>query len=305
MARSIKEIQKTILEAKDQAVELSTLEILTDEEITLIDVDSTSKAANWRLWVWIYAFAQFIQEQYWDTFKKEMEKRIAETRIHTPKWYREKALDFMFGVPLVPETDYYDLSGLTDAQIKAAKIVSNAATVRIVQNGYGTLRLKVVRTVNGEYAPLLPEQINALDIYFNKNVADAGTVVNVTSGNADLLKLKIDIYYDPLVMAADGSRLDGTEQTPVINQIKNYLKSIDFQNGKLVLTYLVDKLQEVPGVILPVIKEAFSKYGDYDYTTPDIQNLGAINEIRIADSGYMKLDELNLLINYIPYSENG
>jgi hypothetical protein len=303
MPRSINEIQKTILDAKAQAGELATLEILTDNEKAFTSINSTSKAAVWRLWVWIYSFAQFVQEQYWDTFKKEVEKRIAESRIHTPKWYREKALAFMYGIPLVFEKDYYDLSGLTEAQITAAKIVSNAATVRVVQNGYGTLRLKVVRTVNGEYAPLTPEQVTALSDYFNKNVADAGTVVNVTTGNADMLKLKIDIYYNPLVLAADGSRLDGTADAPVIEQIKNYLKSIDFENGKLVLTYLADQLQQVPGVILPVIKEAFSKYGDYDYTTPDIQNVGVINEIRIADAGYMKLDEPNLLINYIPYSE--
>ncbi|QYS86301.1 hypothetical protein JJC03_15450 [Flavobacterium oreochromis] len=165
----------------------------------------------------------------------------------------------MYGIPLVFEKDYYDLSGLTDAQITAAKIVSNAATVRVVQNGYGTLRLKVVRTVNGEYVPLIPEQVTALSDYFNKNVADAGTVVNVTTGNADMLKLKLDIYYNPLVLAADGSRLDGTEQSPVISQINKYLKSIDFENGKLVLTYLVDKLQQVPGVILPGHKRGLFK----------------------------------------------
>lgn len=303
MGRSIKEIQQTILDAKATAVELNALEVLTEQEQTLNSANSTSKVAIWRLWVWIIAFAQYVQEQYWETFKAEIEKRIASSRIHTPKWYREKALAFLYGVPLVQDTDYYDTTGLTDTQIANAKIISNAASVRVVQNGYGTLRLKVVRTVGGEYAPVLPEHLTALDVYFNQHIADAGTVVNVTTGEADLLKLKMDIYYDPLILGADGSRLDGTNPTPVITQIKSYLKSIDFENGKLVLTHLTDKLQQVSGVNLPVVREAYSKYGAYDYTTTGVQNVGAINEIRIADAGYMKLDESELLINYIPYSE--
>ncbi|MPT35741.1 MAG: hypothetical protein E2604_11825 [Flavobacterium sp.] len=303
MARDIKQIQQTILSAKAQAVELSPLEVLIDQEQTLADVSSTSKVAIWRLWVWVIAFAQFVQEQYWDTFKKEMEKRIAESRIHTPKWYREKALNFMFGVPLVPETDYYDLTGLSNAQISGARIVANAASIRVVQNGYGTLRLKVVRLVDGEYSPLTPEQVTALDVYFNQNIADAGTLVKITTGEADLLKIRLNIHYDALVLNADGSRSDGTDQTPVINQIKQYLKSIDFENGKLVLQHLEDRLKEVPGVKIADVIAAYSKYGIYDYLTTDVQNVGIIQQIRIADAGYMKLDENELLINYIPYSE--
>lgn len=303
MSRTIKEIQQTILDAKAASIELSALEVTTTQEQTLNTINSTSKVAVWRLWVWIFAFAQYIQEQYWETFKNEIEKRIASSRIHTPKWYREKALDFLYGVALVQDKDYYDLTLLTDAQIANAKIISNAASVRVVQNGYGTLRLKVVRTVGGDYAPVLPEHLTALDVYFNQHIADAGTVVNVTTGEADLLKLKLDVYYDPLILGADGSRLDGTNTSPVIAQIKSYLKSIDFENGKLVITHLVDKLQQIQGVNLPVVREAFSKYGAYEYTTTGVQNVGVINEIRIADAGYMKLDESELLINYIPYTE--
>jgi hypothetical protein len=303
MARTINNIQNEILTARNTAAELSALEVLTTSEQTILNANSTSKVAIWRLWVWIFAFGQYVLEQYWETFKIEIEKRIAESRIHTPKWYREKALDFLYGVSLVQDKDYYDLTLLTDAQISTAKVISNAASVRVVQNGYGTLRLKVVRTVGGEYAPVLSEHLTALNVYFNNHIADAGTVVNVTTGEADLLKLKLDIYYDPLILGADGSRLDGTNATPVITQTKDFLKSIDFENGKLVLTYLTDKLQIIHGVVLPVVKEAYSKYGTYDYTTTGIQNVGVINEIRIADAGYMKLDESELLINYIPYTE--
>jgi len=303
MGREIAELQKILLDAKEQSTQLNALDVLLPNEQNQNIVTSTSKVSNWRLWIWIVAFAQYIQEQYWDALKIELEERIATSRIHTPRWYREKALSFLYGVPLVPETDYYDTENLTPQQIESAKIISNAASIRVIQNGYGTLRLKVVRTVDGEYAPVLPEHLSALDVYFNEHVADAGTVVNVTTGNADLLKLKLDIYYDPLILGADGSRLDGTALTPVIDEINNFLKSIDFENGKLILTYLTDRIQKISGVVLPVVREAFSRYGDYQYTTEGVQNVGLINEIRVADSGYMKLDQESLLINYIAFTD--
>lgn len=303
MARTINDIQKEILLARQGSANLSALEVLTDSEQNILQADSSSKVGIWRLWVFIFAYAHFILEQYWVIFKAEIETRIAQSRIHTPKWYREKALNFLYGIPLVQDKDYYDTSLLTAQQIVDAKIVSNAASVRVVQSGYGTLRMKVVRTVNGEYAPVLPQHLIALNTYFNSHIADAGTVVTVTTGNADLLKLKLDMYYDPLILGADGSRLDGTDATPVITKISEYLKSIDFENGSLILTYLTDNLQKVPGIKLPVVREAYSKYGAYDYNTMGVQNVGVINEIRVADAGYMKLDLTELLINYIPYSE--
>lgn len=303
MGRSIHDIEAEILAARTTVAELSALEVLTVSEQTILQANTSSKVGVWRNWVWVFAYAQFVLEQYWDAFRIEIDKRIAATRIHTQKWYRDKALAFLYGVPLVADTDIFDLTGLDEQAIKSAKIVANAASIRIVENGYGTLRIKAVGSLNGEYVPLLPAQIWALSVYFNQYVADAGTLVLVTSGEADLLKLKLDIYYDPLILRADGARLDGTTATPVISQIKNFLKSIDFENGKLVLTYLTDRLQIVPGVVLAVVKEAHSKYGTYGYTTIGEQNVGLINELRIADAGYMKLDETELLINYIPYTE--
>ena len=303
MARTINEIQEEILTQRLTVSELSDLEVLTDNEQNLLDADSNSKASIWRKWVFIFAFSISVLEQYWDIFKIEIETLIAQSRIHTPKWYREKALAFLYGIPLVQDKDYYNTSGMTSTEIANAKIISNAASVRVIQNGYGTLRMKVVRTVAGEYAPLLPEQLTALNVYFNEHVADAGTLVFPTTGNADLLKLKLDVYYDPLILSADGSRLDGTELTPVINRITNFLKSIDFENGKLVLSELEKAIAKVPGINYPVVKEAYSKYGTYEYTTIGVQNVGLINEIRVADAGYMRLDLDELLINYIPYSE--
>ncbi|MCH4831219.1 hypothetical protein E5F92_000405 [Flavobacterium columnare] len=58
--------------------------------------------------------------------------------------------------------------------------------------------------------------------------------------------------------------MDGSDTEPVQNAIRNYLKSIKF-NGSLILDSLTTELKKVQGVEIPVIKEAYSKFGTYSY----------------------------------------
>lgn len=301
MARRFQDIQQSMLDAKAQALELNALEVLTTSEVGINDVNSTSKVSIWRLMFWIVSFAIWVLEELMDAFTIETEARIAATRPHTKGWYREKALAFLFGIPLIPDTDRYDLTGYTDEQISAAKIITNAAAVKTIISGAGALRIKAATTVDGNLAPLEADQLEALSEYFNDFVADAGTNVLCTTGEPDDLKLKLKVFYDPLVLAADGSRLDGTNATPVQSAINNYLKGIKF-NGSLVLTYLEQELKSVGGVVVPVVQQAWSKHSAYGYD--DVApGIGLIDEIRVADAGYMKLDETVLEITFLAYPD--
>ena len=152
----------------------------------------------------------------------------------------------------------------------------------------------------------LAEASNAVKIGFTtymNRIADAGTTVIPTTASHDDLKLELDIYYDPTILNNQGKRLDGANDTPVIDAINNYLTGIEF-NGKFISTKQTDVLQKVEGIVLPVIKKAWSKYGSHNYTDTDIQRVGLINEIRIADAGYMRLDEEATIINYIAYTDD-
>lgn len=248
----------------------------------------------------IVAFAIWSLEALWDIFRKETDEKIAASRVHTKKWYRSKAMEFLYGYEL-GESDVYDTTGLTDEQIAEAKIVANAAVIKMIVSGHGVLRLKVVKHVGDELGPLDSTELTAFGQYMNL-VSDAGTYVIPTTGVADDLKLKIDIYYDALVFDNTGARLDGTDDEPVQNAIRNYLKSLDF-NGSFIKTKLEDMLQMVQGVNYVNIKGAWSKYGSYTYDSV-ATNVGEIDEIRTADAGYMKLDEAQLQMQFIPASED-
>ena len=245
------------------------------------------------------AFAIWVFENLLDIFKTEQEAAMARQKIHSREWYRQKALDFKFGIAIVPETDTYDLTGYTDEQIIEASVIKQAACVKLISaNGYGILRVKVA-TANsdGDLIQVPAAQFEALKYYMLRNVVDAGTQLRMTTGPADDLKLKIDIYFDPQVLSLSGARLDGTNDTPVQDAIVAFLKSLDF-NGSLIVRNLESSLEKIEGVKIAEVKSAYSRYGTYSYETTDIPNVGLIDAVRVADSGYMKLDEDQLELNF-------
>ena len=291
MARDLNTIQQLILDKKTQTAELSTLEVLTtDEQSTLSNLTSASKVAIWRLWVYIVAFAIWSLEKLFDIYETEVDQRIAANEIHNFLWYKKKALEFQYGHALVPQTDYYDNTDLVVADIEQSKIIKHVAVIRKIINGHGFLELKLAKEENTQLVPLEAPEMEAFKAYMFL-VADAGTYIQYISLPHDDLKLVLEIQYDPQILWQDGSRKDGTDNTPVIQAINTFLYTLEF-NGELILTKLTDYLQNVEGVKIPKIREAYSKYGDFDYAE--------IDETYIARAGYMRLDLDNTVINYVP-----
>ena len=204
MARSINDIQTEILTARNTAAELSPLEVLTDSEQTILNANSSSKVSIWRRWVWVFSFGQFVLEQYWDAFRIEIEARIAQSRIHTPKWYREKALDFLFGVPLVQDKDYFDNGNATLEQIEASKIIKYAAVSEAEDSS------RVILKIAGEVNRVLtdfddPAQVEAIESYISE-IRVAGVEITIINYKADKLFLNLRIKRDPLLISETGMK---------------------------------------------------------------------------------------------------
>ena len=286
MAESLTNITSNIIE-----------DIQSDANLSAV-LTSQSKTSVWRRMVFVVAKAVWSLQNMFDLFRSELETEMAKQKIHSKQWYRQKAIDFLFGFAVKAGTDEFDTEGATDEEIEAAKVVKQAACIKMISSsGYGILRVKAAtEDSNGNLQPLPVEQFEALKYYFMRYAVDAGTQLRVTTGNADDLLLKLDVYYDPLVISTTGARLDGTAETPVLDAINNYLKSLEF-NGALYVSDLIAAIRQVDGVRLAKCLEARSKYGAYDYSA-DVINAGLIDEIRVADSGYMKIDENVLQINY-------
>jgi hypothetical protein len=173
-------------------------------------------------------------------------------------------------------------------------VVKYAAVVRQKRpNGRIFLRIKAATTDGTNLAKLLPEQLSALTAYIDR-IADAGVDIEVDSQDAEQLKLSLTIYYNPLILGANGSRLDGTDPSPVPNAIRAYLQNLPF-NGLFVLAHLVDALQKVEGVEIPNLLSCSMSKGELGFFSVDVED--------VPDSGYIRIDDDSLDISYLPHNQ--
>lgn len=274
MARTIAQIQADII-ATIQA------------DATLSSINSPSATAIWRLWTWVVAVAIAALENLWDAFRVEIQDEIARRKPHTLRWYQQKALDFQYGSALVDGQDYYDNSALTPDEVTDQKIIAQAAATE--END--RLIVKVAKEVAGELEPLDSTEQDAVTDYFNE-IKDAGVRMTIRSFDADKLRLTIDLYYEPTILGPSGARLDGTDNDPVGNAVRNFLRSLRF-DGVFVKAHLVDALQAIEGVYVPEIRQAqAAKFDVATFTTIDIQYQ--------PYSGFLRLyDDVDLHITYI------
>ncbi len=285
--RTLEEIQTSILQRKEQTDSLSALEVLTtNEKQTLGNVTSNSKVAIWRLWVFIQAFAIWLHEGIFETHKQEILELIALNKIHTARWYRGEALKFQLGFEL-PETGVYDNTNVDEADVIESRIIAQASVEEIA----GRLKIKVAKENSEQILePLEASELGAFTQYMEL-VKDAGTRLQITSRPPDDIRLSIDVYFDPLVLDGNGTRLDGSDNTPVIGAIQDFLYNLEF-NGEFLTDNFENALRAVEGVQLIGLNSIEARFGTNSYAS--------IIETYIADAGYMVLNEAETTINYIP-----
>ena len=275
MARTIQEIQTLILQAKAQ-------------EPALNELNSTSKVAIWRLWVYIIAVAIWSLEKLFDQHRADIDKRLAELKPHTARWYRSKALAFQYGFDLLPDSDKFNNQGHTEEAIEASKIVKYSAVIE--SKNEGRLIVKIAGEQGEQLQPITDAQKQAFEAYLSE-IKDAGVRLSVVNYQPDVLHLQMKIVYDPLVLDGNGqSILHATK--PVETAIKDYLKRLPF-NGELVLAHLIDALQQAEGVKIPHLVLAQSKnitsgggYGAFE----------TIEISKIPTAGYFTIDNFNDII---------
>ena len=272
MARTIQEIQTLILQAKAQ-------------EPALSELNSTSKVAIWRLWVYIIAVAIWSLEKLFDLHRADIDKRLAELKPHTARWYRSKALAFQYGFDLLPDSDKFNNQGHTEEAIEASKIVKYSAVIE--SKNEGRLIVKIAGEQSDTLQPITDAQKQAFEAYLQE-IKDAGVRLSVVNYQPDVLHLQMKIVYDPLVLDSNGQSIIHATK-PVEEAIKSYLKRLPF-NGELVLAHLIDALQQAEGVKIPHLVLAQSKnitsggsYGDFE----------TIEISKIPTAGYFTIDNFN------------
>lgn len=266
MARSVEEIENEIYKAKEN-------------EGALVELNSTSKVAVWRLWVYIIAFVIQSLEKSFELHKADIDERLSRLKPHTARWYREKALAFQYGFNLLAESDLFDNRGKSEEQIAASKVVKYAA----VTEGEGATRLivKIAGEKDGKLSQLSSDVEKSFGAYMAR-IKDAGVPVTVINYLPDQLKLHLEIVRDALVLDKNGTDITSGEK-PVRDAIEGFMKELPF-DGELSVQKLVDKIQGARGVMDVALKEVQTRwidplkgsYGDWE----------SINIIKVPESGY-------------------
>ena len=252
------------------------------------DFDSTfSRFSIESLLLYIIAASIWTLEKLFDTHTAEVTDYIATMKPHSLRWYVEKAKAFLYGVPLIDGTDQHNTTGMTDEQIAQAKIVTFAACTE----ANATLYLKVAKAGP---APLTTDEKSAFVAYLHE-IKDAGVRIDVISEHGDYLNLNMVIYYDPLLINANGEN-KATGNKVVEDAIKAYIENIPF-NGEFRKNELEDAIQAVEGVVmveLGVVEHSETGGdGTYEEVIPYCK----------PTSGYFKFDHADLSgVTYQPYA---
>jgi hypothetical protein len=270
MARSINEIQAQILN-----------EIASNENLQ--DLNSTSKVSIYRLITFIIAFAIWTLETLFDIHKDQIDKALNEQKAGRPNDYKNAALNFQYGFPLLPDSADFDNTGYTPEEIEGSKIIKYCSVKESSQSA--RLIIKIAGESGSNLQAITLPQENAFKAYM-EDWKWAGVKLSIVNFPADELKITMVVYRNPLVIDANGqSILDGDR--PVELRINQYLKQLDF-NGELVINDLIERLRELPGVDNVNILSMNSKaYNEIDFTN--------ISVSKIPEAGYFKITDFTTI----------
>lgn len=234
---------------------------------------SVSAVAEWLLWTYVGASCAHTLDSLFDYFKEDVLALLIAMRPHKLQWYTLKAKAFQFGYSLPEDSDVYDVIDDAAMIVTEAKAEENVISSKI--------RIKTAKGISPALEPLSATELNSFKAYMAR-VKDAGVRIDCTSTVADTFRPTMKIFYDPLVLDADGKRLDGTNDTPVKDAVNAFLAALPF-NGIFVTAELVVALRAVEGVRIPDIDEIKAHYA----AMPDV----VVDYEYKADAGYMVLDD--------------
>jgi hypothetical protein len=226
--RTIEEIQLEIDKVQVTFPSLSTLDTTSDVGFF------TQMRKMWALLVQLVEGAM-------DSFRAEIELKIAEGKVGSIPWYVSQAKQFQYGdsISIVSGRVQYDVVD-SDKQI-----VVQAAAVEDLATGRIGLRM-VKKGVSGLTA-LGSDELAAAKDYIGK-IKYAGVVIDVTSLEADYVKIVATCKVDrQIINLTTGALLSDPTKFPTKDAINAFLAALP-DNSVLNNTELTDYVQKIRGV---------------------------------------------------------
>ncbi len=251
------------------------IDAIADDEVLSVKLTSKSKAAIFRLYSYVIATVLYLQRQLFTTHKTSVNESLDKRLTHNCKWYSDMAKAFQYGDALVDDEDYYE------EEDEDKQIVSNAS---VEDDENGGVIMKIAKTSDDTLVPLDDDELTAFDSYIN-TIKDAGVDITMVNEVGDNIQITADIWYDPLVLDADGVLLDDGSTKPAEDVINDFIKDLKF-NGEFIIAELATELQEAEGINFVTIKSVMTQYQSNSWVQVDGKET--------AFSGYYNVDTLIL-----------
>lgn len=221
MARSIQDIAQQMLDAKA-------------EDSNLSGLTSTSQTSIWRLWIFIVAAAYNVFEQLMDLFKVEIETTVENNYVGTPKWIRQKCLEFQYSAVNPQVLEITDNTKIAYPVIDTSLRIVTRASVTTDLN-----KIVKIKVAKGEQpTQLVGAEPVALQAYLSELVP-AGVYWELINAVSDKLFIEGEVFYD--------GQYSATIQANVEAGINAYLAGIDF-DGLIKIVDLETSIRQVTGV---------------------------------------------------------
>ena len=267
MARTLTDIHNELIAAKEAEPRLAAL-------------NSPSRFAIWRLWLYVVATTIWTLEQLFVRHQNEVQALIDRNIFGSAEWFVQQMKAFQYGDDLIRNTE---TGGLTYASVDPARQIITHAAITVAKGDIQVATLKVAKTSNGE-----PNQLSANELTAARGFVDRlqppGATIVVNSLPADIVRLGLDIYYNPLFDVQ-------TLQTEVENAVQSYFDALPF-DAQILKSKIADTiLSGVPGVNDVVITRFEARAVGGAFAT--------VERVYIPESGYIKFDpahplEINL-----------
>ena len=240
----------------------------------LDQLNSTSKVSIWRLWIWIFAFFSKTLWELFEDLKNWVKDYFAKHQAGSLQWWIDQIKAFQYGDQLTFIDGVWKYENIdTEKQIVKQAAIEPMGKI---------LLIKVAKEVNGQLTPLSEDEKQALEGYLNK-IKFPGQFIQVISENPDQLKINLRIYYNPEIPQA-------ILRQQIEKAINDYLSNIVF-NGKFVGTELIDRLQQINGVVNPILLQSYYSTYNFPYWQP-------MGDYMYSAAGWFELNELN--IEFVP-----
>lgn len=262
MARTIKQIKKSMT---DQYLADPTIRDLYGLEESATFEDSFSAVSLESILFGVIASAIYVLEMFFDTFRKEVDAKIATAVVASIPWYHKICLEYQQGDDLVYDENTqqfrYEL-------IDESKQIIKFSSCR--DFGNGVYVLVATEDANGMPTALSNSVLTSFRAYMNER-KPAGVIVDVNSFNPDDIQIDMTVQYDPLIINPDGTSTADNTSYPVENAVNKYLAEIIY-GGTFNRNKFIDAMQSTAGVVDIILGEVRTRPSSSSAYTASMKN---------------------------------